>query len=303
MRVIIPIAGRGTRLLPYTEKKQKCLLPVAGKPVIDHILHPLVEQGFDRITLVTGYLEDQVKEHVKRFNASFRFVRQEEALGLGHAVYQGLEDCHEPVMIQLGDVIYHHDFARFSDSKNHKMAVDRVPDPERFGIVEVENNRIVRVWEKPQDPPGNLATVGLYYLSDQGILRDALTYLMDHNITTKGEIQLADAFQRMIEVGEVVTAEYVSGWYDCGVPETFLSSNKALLVPTGLSLKGSTIVDPVSIGPNCRIKNSTIGPFVTIMKGCHIVNSRIEDAIILWDSEIVDRNVSHAILGNHDRFP
>ncbi|MEE9166006.1 MAG: sugar phosphate nucleotidyltransferase [Candidatus Neomarinimicrobiota bacterium] len=303
MKVIIPVAGRGTRLLPFTQSRQKCLLPVAGKPVIDHILPPLIEQGFDEIILVTGYLEDQIREYTRKYDASFRFVRQEEPLGLGHAVYQGLENRDDPVLIQLGDVIYHHDFSSFCTTDHHRIAVDRVPDPERFGIVSVEGGRVMRVWEKPENPPSNLAVIGLYYLSNQRPLWEALTYLIDHNITTKGEIQLADAFQELIDSKEVVTVDFLPNWYDCGIPETFLSSNKALLTSSGLSIEGSTIIEPVSIGSGCHIESSTVGPFVTIMDDCQVVNSRLDDTIVLWDSEIRDATVSHAIVGNGHRLP
>ena len=301
MKVIIPVAGHGTRLLPHTKRRQKCLLPVAGKPVIDHILVPLIEQGFDQIILITGYLEEQVREYIRKFDASFSIIRQQDVLGLGHAVYQGLENIEDPVMIQLGDVIYHHDFVNFCSSEYHRVAVDKVPDPERFGIVEIEGDRIIRVWEKPANPPTNLAIVGLYYLHNQRVLWEAISYLIAHKITTKGEIQLADAFQRMIEMGEVVTFETVSQWFDCGVPETFLSANRALLSASSLLIDGSTVIEPISIGSACKITNSTIGPFVTIMDGCYIADSRISDAIVLWDSRIEKATIHHDIVGGDFR--
>jgi len=299
MKVIIPIAGFGTRLLPFTKVRQKCLLPVAGKPVIDHILSPLIKQGFSQIILITGHLENQVREYVQKFDASFFFVRQQDALGLGHAVYQGLENIDDPVMIQLGDVIYSHNFSKFCDSDYHKIAVDEVPDPQRFGIVEVEENRIVRVLEKPINPSSNLAIVGLYYLYNQRILWEAIRYLIDHNLTTKGEIQLADAFQRMIEMGETITFERVSRWFDCGIPESFLSTNRALLTPSNKIIEGSQIFEPVYIGSGCRIQNSTIGPYVTVMENCFISNSTISDTIIFWNSKIEEATIRHEMVENY----
>ncbi|HIC73817.1 MAG TPA: nucleotidyl transferase [Candidatus Marinimicrobia bacterium] len=296
MKVIIPLAGLGTRLLPHTRRRQKCLLPVAGKPVLDHIIDPLVAQDFDEIVLVTGHLEDQLREYVNKFDAEFTFVRQEKALGLGHAVFQGLKEDDDPVLIQLGDVIYDLAFSRFCSSGEHKIAVDEVPDPERFGIVEVEDEIITRVHEKPANPPTNLAIVGLYYLESQQPLWKAIKHLMDRDITTKGEIQLADAFQMMVESGEMITCERVSGWFDCGVSETFLSTNKALLSPCGREVKGSQIVEPVSIGENCNIVNSTVGPYVTLMRGSQILNSEVSDAIVLWNGRVENTVVRHAIV-------
>ncbi len=296
MKVIIPVAGFGTRLRPHTEKRQKCLLPVAGKPVIDHIVEPLISQGFDEIVLITGHLDDQIKRYVRRFDAKFTFSRQEEQLGLGHAVFQGLSPVDEPVLIQLGDVIYDLNLSEFCSSLNHKIAVDEVPDPERFGVVEIDGDRIVRVIEKPKIPPSNLAIVGLYYMTSQKVLYDAILHLMENEITTNSEIQLADAFEWMIGEGEIFNHSRVPRWYDCGIPETFLTTNQALLEPSGLQLDGVEIREPVSIGADCLIENSTIGPNVTIMDGATILNSQVEDSIVLWNANIENEYVKHAII-------
>lgn len=296
MKVIVPVAGYGTRLLPHTKRRQKCLLPVAGKPVIDHILERLIEQGLEPIVLISGYHERQLKDHLEKYDAHFSFIRQAEALGLGHAVFLGLENNDEPVMIQLGDVIYHHDFVQFCDSENHRIAVDRVPDPERFGIAEVKGNRIAKVYEKPQNPPTNLALIGLYYMSSQKSLREAIKYVLDRDITTGGEVQLADAFQTMIDHGEVITFESVPRWFDCGIPETFLSTNRALLTPSGISINSCEIIEPIHVGKGCRIENSSIGPHVTIMDGCHISGSTVRDAIVLWNARLEGVTVDHVII-------
>lgn len=296
MKVIIPIAGHGTRLLPHTKYLQKCLLPVAGKPVIDHILEPLIKQGINDIILITGHLENQVKKYVTKFDAKFKFVRQPEALGLGHAVNLGLENSEEPVLIQLGDVIYDINFSEFCQSETHTIAVDIVPDPERFGIVEVEKDKILRVLEKPKNPPSNLAIIGLYYIKKQRSLLKSLQFLVENNITTNNEIQLADAFQRMIDSGEKIVHRRIASWYDCGIPDTFLSTNSALLVRSGKILDGSTIIEPVAIGKNCHITNSTIGPNVTVMSGAIIKDSLIKDSIVLWNARVIHRTIDHTII-------
>lgn len=296
MKVIIPIAGHGTRLLPHTKNRQKCLLPVAGKPVIDHILEPLIKQGFNDIVLITGHLENQVKKYVTKFDAKFKFIRQPVALGLGHAINLGLENSEEPVLIQLGDVIYDINFSEFCQSETHTIAVDVVPDPERFGIVEVEKDEIIRVLEKPKNPPSNLGIIGLYYIKNQRSLLKSIQFLVEHNITTNNEIQLADAFQRMIDSGEKIVNRRIASWYDCGIPDTFLSTNSALLVRSGKILDGSTIIEPVAIGENCHITNSTIGPNVTVMSGAIIKDSIVVDSIVLWNARIICRTINHTII-------
>ena len=295
MKAIIPVAGFGTRLRPHTEIRQKCLLPVAGKPVLDHIIEPLISQGFDEIVLITGHLEDQIKKYVRRFDAEFTFARQDEQRGLGHAIFQGLEPSDDPVLIQLGDVIYNLDLTEFCQSSTHKIAVDEVPDPERFGVVEIDKERITRVVEKPKNPHSNLAIVGLYFMTNQKVLYDAILQLMENEITTNSEIQLADAFEWMIGKGEVFQHTKVSKWFDCGIPETFLSTNKALLKPSGLQLDGVVINEPVSIGTDCRIESSVIGPNVTIMDGVTILNSQVEDSIVLWNAKVENEDVEHEI--------
>ena len=296
MKVIIPVAGHGTRLLPHTDKRQKCLLPVAGKPVIDHILEPLIDQGFDEIVLVTGYLEEQLREHVSKFQADFTFAPQPEALGLGHAVFQGLEKSDDPALIQLGDVIYDVDFRHFCREGQHRIAVNEVPDPQRFGIVELDGDRITEVHEKPENPPTNLAIIGLYFLTTQRSLWEATKHLMDKRITTGGEIQLADALDLMARNGENIAAERCEKWYDCGVPESFLSTNRALLKPFSQTVEGSTIVEPVHIGNGCRIIASTIGPNVTLMDGATIDNCEVSDSIVLWNAHLSGKTVSGTII-------
>ena len=162
MQVIIPVAGHGTRLEPHTLTLQKCLLPVAGKPVLEHLLDRLTKAGITHITLIIGHLGHQVKEFCSSYtNADFTFVEQTERLGLGHAVYQGLDHCDEPVLIILGDSILDLDYNNLIKSLYSTIGVAPVPDPERFGIIEKEYDRKVRFWEKPDNPSGNLAIIGI----------------------------------------------------------------------------------------------------------------------------------------------
>ncbi len=299
MKVIIPVAGHGTRLRPHTNKRQKCLLPVAGKPVIDHILEPLIDQGFYEIVLVTGYLDEQLREYVSKFQADFTFSLQPEPLGLGHAVFQGLEESDAPAKIQLGDVIYDVDFRHFCREGQHRIAVNEVPDPKRFGIVELDGERIIKVHEKPENPPTNLAVIGLYFLERQRSLWEATKYLMENNIATGGEIQLADALDLMARNGENISAERCKKWYDCGVPESFLATNRALLKSFNQSIQtieGTTIIEPVHIGNDCRIVASIIGPNVTVMDGATIENCEVSESIVLWNAHLSGETITGMIV-------
>ena len=204
MKAIIPVAGHGTRLEPHTLICQKCLLPVAGKPVLEHILDRLTETNVIDITLIIGHLGKQVREYCNTYTkAKFTFVEQKERLGLGHAVYQGLDQSEEPVVIVLGDSILELDYKKLLCSTHSTLGVDRVPDPQRFGIVKLDRDRIISVEEKPENPPSNLALIGIYYIVSQKELAGGVEYLVNNAIRTKNEYQLTDAFGVMIERGHI----------------------------------------------------------------------------------------------------
>ena len=153
MKAIIPVAGHGTRLEPHTLICQKCLLPVAGKPILEHILGRLTEANVIDITLIIGHLGKQLREYCNTYTkAKFTFVEQKERLGLGHAVYQGLDQSEEPVVIVLGDSILELDYNKLLSSTNSTIGVDQVSDPQRYGIVKLDGDQIISVVEKPEDP-------------------------------------------------------------------------------------------------------------------------------------------------------
>jgi glucose-1-phosphate thymidylyltransferase len=295
MKVVIPVAGYGTRLRPHTLAIQKTLLPVAGKPTLDLILEPLISQGITEITLITGHFGDQVKRHVESYSGTFRFVEQTERLGLGHAVYQGLEDRDEPVLIQLGDTIFKANYETFLSQDHSTIAVMPVDDPSRFGVIETNGTAITGFFEKVENPPTNLAISGLYGLRGERTLKQALETLFQNDIRTRGEYQLTDALALMLKSGEPFEYRQVP-YYDVGVPETFLETNRALLKPRHDDYEGVTIKEPVHIGSNCHIENSTLGPFVTIMDHCTIRDCEIEDAIILADASLVNQKIKGKIV-------
>ena len=200
MKAIIPVAGHGTRLEPHTLTLQKCLLPVAGKPVLEHILDRITDAGVTDISLIIGHLGYQVKQFCTTYeNANFTFVEQTERLGLGHAVYQGLRHSDEPVLIVLGDSILELDYKKLLSSKYSTIGVAKVYDHHRFGIVELDGDQIISVVEKPKNPPSNLALIGIYYISSQKELAEGLEYIIKNDLRTKNEYQLTDAYGVMLE--------------------------------------------------------------------------------------------------------
>ena len=287
MRAIIPVAGHGTRLEPHTLTLQKCLLPVGGKAVLEHILDRITNAGITDITLIIGHFGEQVVEFCTSYpNAKISFVEQTERLGLGHAIYQGLGDLDEPVLIVLGDAILELDYKKLLKSQHSTIGVAPVPDPERFGIVEIENNQITKFWEKPDNPPSNLAISGIYYISSQLELSMGIEHLIKHDIRTKNEYQLTDAFQVMIDKGHIFNAFEIDECLDCGIPETLLSANKTLL----------TRMEDNSVHDSAVITNSQINN-CTILENCKIENSDLENVIMLSGGNVKNQTIKNTIVG------
>jgi glucose-1-phosphate thymidylyltransferase len=302
---IIPIAGEGTRLRPHTYSRPKVLIDVAGKPMISHILDRLVEVGITDAVFVVGHMGGDVRDFIEReydFNASY--VEQPERKGLGHAVYLARERVRPgPVLIVLGDTLFRADLSGVINGDVSRIAVMETDDPSRFGIAELDGDRVVRVVEKPSDPPSNLAVIGIYYLTNSEVLFDCLHHIVKNDIKTKGEYQLTDALAVMTERGETLGVFVVDGWYDCGKKETLLQTNRELLNAQGgaPSIEGSTVIAPVAVHPSANVKGSVVGPHVSIGAGVSVEGSVVRDSIICEGSKVVDAVLEGSLIGRRCR--
>jgi len=301
MRAIIPVAGVGTRLRPHTYTLPKVLLNVAGKPILGHILDKLLDEGITSATIIVGYLGELVEEYV-RANYSFNvsFVEQPVREGLGHSIYLAKESLgDDPVLIILGDTIFEVDLRPVLDGEHSSLGVRQVEDPRRFGVVEMSDGFISRLIEKPDDPPTNLAIVGLYFIRNPRLLSACLTDLIENDRRTRGEFQLTDALQMMIDRGEKFTTFDVEGWFDCGKPETMLETNRHLLDRRSLSreIEGVVINPPVHIAPTASIHNSIIGPYATIAEGAMVCDAIVTDSIIGASATIEGTMLRESIIG------
>ncbi|MCL2039281.1 MAG: sugar phosphate nucleotidyltransferase [Bacteroidetes bacterium] len=305
MKAVIPVAGVGTRLRPHTYALPKVLLNVAGKPILAHILDELVEYGITEATIITGYMGDLIENFVthRYTNLKVDFVEQSQMLGLGHAIWTGKETYKEndELLIILGDTIFDVDLQNAITGGCSSIGVKKVEDPRRFGVVLLDaNNLISKFVEKPAEPISNLAIVGMYYIKRAKKLVDALDTLITENIKTKNEYQLTDALQIMLEKGEKFNTFLVEGWYDCGKPETLLSTNKFLLeqYPIPSKIDGSVIIPPCFIAADANIKNSIIGPYTSIASGCEITDSIIKNSIISYEAKVSKMLLHDSIIGN-----
>ncbi|UCD18289.1 MAG: NTP transferase domain-containing protein [Candidatus Zixiibacteriota bacterium] len=295
LKIVVPLAGVGTRLRPHTFSMPKPLIPVAGKPMLAHVLDPLIDLVPEEIYFIIGHLGDQVVDFV-RSNYNFRttFILQKELLGLGFAVHLALHELGRgPMLVVLGDTIARTDFSKFIRSGQNVIGLQQVEDPRRFGVAVVDNGKIVALEEKPQHPKSDLALIGLYYFEDIGNLHNHLNKLIDLDKRTDGEIQLTDALELMIHAGEKFSPFEVDDWYDCGKVETLLKTNRRLLAEfdAGRDYPGSVIIPPVSISLSAEIEDSVVGPYVSISDKARITRSIISDSIIFRNA-----SVEHAIL-------
>ncbi len=303
MRAIIPVAGLGSRLRPHTYTIPKVLLNVAGKPIIGHIMDKIIENRFDEATIIVGYLGDQIKEYIlKNYSIKVDFVEQEERLGLGHAIFLSRHTIsRNPVLIILGDTIFEVDLKSLMQSDCSVLGVKEVDDPRRFGVAETTNGFVSRLVEKPEKPSSHLAVVGIYYIKQPQFLVECLKELIKGNVRTRGEFQLTDALQRMIEFGEKIKTFTIDGWYDCGKPETLLATNRHLLKnrPAPNSLPGVVVQPPVYISPKAQVKNSVIGPNATIADDATVENSIIRNSIVSEGGKVADALLEDSIVGNN----
>lgn len=305
MHCIIPAAGMGTRMRPHTWSTPKPLLPVAGKPILAHLIDSLTLIGVDRLTLVTGYLGGMLVDWTRNAypDHTVDFVEQKHVSGLGAAVGLARDLVDDgPVMVALADTLFQADLGVLRGCRTNMLAVCPVNDPERFGIVVTgEDGRVLRLVEKPKEPAGNLAIVGVYYFSDGSSLMRACDELSRLGITTRGEYQLTDAMQLMLQSGQPFETLPVGKWYDCGTTETLLYTNRELLDLHGGTgtpiLENSVVVPPCAFGQGVVLRDSVVGPHVSVGEGAVIERSVIRDSVLGAGARVHGGSITGSMLG------
>ena len=302
MRAVIPVAGFGTRLRPHTLTHAKVLLNVGDKPIIAHILDKLLQENILKVTFIVGFKGDEIEKYISDSYPQLEadYIEQKELLGLGHAIYTAVPTFNdEEIFIILGDTVFDVDLKQVFNLTTSSLGVKEVDDPRRFGVAELKDGFVTNLIEKPQNPITKLALVGLYYIKNAKLLGECLEELINKNIKTKNEYQLTDALQLMIDKGEKFSTFNVDGWYDCGKPETLLSTNRFILSQNGNQpeVEGVVINPPVYVAPSAKITNSVIGPYATICEDCEITDSTIQNSIIYEKSIIKNIKLTDSIIG------
>ena len=306
MKIIIPLAGFGTRLRPHTYTRPKPLINVAGKAILGHILDKLVDLDIDEIIFIVGWLGDQIEEYVDaNYSFAARYIEQRELKGQAHAINLARDYVEGPTLIIFVDTLFEADLTELErTAADGILYVKEVEDPRRFGVAVVEKGHITRLIEKPDGFEHRLAVIGLYYVKDAAFLMECIAELLEKGIQTKGEYYLADAFQLMINRGARMEARTLDVWEDCGKPETVLHTNRYLL-DNGrghvAETENSIVIPPVYIADDAEVRNSIIGPYVTIAGGSKVANSIISDSIIDQSAVIQDAMLTGSLIGRHAR--
>jgi glucose-1-phosphate thymidylyltransferase len=307
MKVIVPVAGKGTRLRPHTHTKPKSLVRVAGKPILGHLIDRLRSLSMEELILVID--PDEAKEaSIREFLETtapvpVRYVRQTELKGPAHAIFLAREHIDRDVLIVFNDTLFDADLSQIERHQGDGMIwVREVEDPRRFGLVELNGNRIVRLVEKPEVPPSNLAMIGMYYLKDGPGLMGHIERVMQEGRTVKGEFYLPDPLQLMLDEGYQIEAAPVQGWYDCGTIEALLDTNRVLLANDHQKVSAtcdSVIIPPVCIEEGAHIRRSVVGPYVSIASGATVENSIVHDSIINAGAIVQDALLQRSLIGEH----
>ena len=314
MKIIVPMAGRGSRLRPHTLTVPKPLVPVAGKPIVHRLVEDIAgvcKQNIEEIAFVIGDFGDEVEQQLikvaESLGAKGTIYHQEEALGTAHAVLCAKEALEGEVVVAFADTLFKADFDLNTDGDGI-LWVKQIEDPSAFGVVtQDENGAINGFVEKPKEYVSDLAMIGIYYFKKGEDLRGELQYLIDNDIIKGGEYQLPDALRNLTEKGNRFFPGKVDAWLDCGNKKVTVETNKAVLefdkdqklVSDNVTLENAVIIPPSRVAEGVTIKNSVVGPYVTIGKGSAIENSRIENAIIQHDTSITNAQLKGAMIGSN----
>jgi glucose-1-phosphate thymidylyltransferase len=312
MRIVIPMAGYGTRLRPHTWSKPKPLVSVAGKTVLGHVLDGFASvPDVEEVVFIVGYLGQQVEEYVTRHypHLKARYVEQAEMLGQSHAVWLAREYLTGPLLILYVDTLIETDYSFLKTEVADAVAwVKPVPDPRRFGVAELRVDRTVaRLIEKPEDMANNLVVVGCYYFRDGAPLLRAIETQMAGGQRLQGEYFLVDAINNLLDEGLRMRVEAVNVWQDCGKPDALLETNRYLLetgrdnTAEASKRQGVVVVPPVYVDPTAQVSESVIGPHVSIGAGCEVRRSLVRDSIIDDGSQILDTALAASIIGREAR--
>ncbi len=322
MKIIVPMAGRGSRLRPHTLTVPKPLIPVAGKPIVHRLVEDIakvLDQPIDEIAFILGdpaFFGDDIVESLeglaKSLNAKASIYRQDQPLGTGHAIMSAKESLSGPAVVAYADTLIKADFKLDKDA-DAVIWTKRVANPEAFGVVNLnEKNEIIELVEKPKEFVSDQAVIGIYYFKDIAVLKEKLEEVLDENLMHGGEYQINDGIKKMMAENRIFKTGTVDEWMDCGnknvTVETngrmlnFLHQDGEKLISDSVKITNSEITEPCYIGENVELVNAKIGPNVSVGDGTKITDAEVKNSLIQTFAEVRNAKLDNAMIGNFAKF-
>ncbi|WZL90556.1 sugar phosphate nucleotidyltransferase [Salinimicrobium sp. 3283s] len=320
MKIIVPMAGRGSRLRPHTLTVPKPLIPIAGKPIVHRLVEDIakvLDEKIDEIAFIIGEdfgekVETDLKKIAETLGAKGTIYYQDKPLGTGHAIMCAKDSLEGPAVIAYADTLFKADFTLDKEA-DAVIWVKQVENPSAYGVVQLNEKReITDLVEKPSEYVSDLAVIGIYYFKDVAILKDELQGVLDNNIIRGGEYQINDGIEAMKQKGARFVPGKVDEWMDCGNKQVTVETNTRMLkflqedgeklVASNVEMENSEIIEPCFIGENVVLKNAKIGPNVSIGNGTKISNSTIKNSLIQTFAEVENADLNNAMIGNFARF-
>lgn len=322
MKIIVPMAGRGSRLRPHSLTVPKPLIPVAGQPIVHRLVKDIakvLKQPIEEIAFVLGdpafFGEDVVTSLTSLANelgAKASIYRQDQPLGTGHAILSAKPSLSGPAVIAYADTLIRAEFD-LDPTADSVIWTKKVENPEAYGVVKLDdNNQIIELVEKPKEFVSDQAVIGIYYFKDVSVLKGKLQEVLDENVMNGGEYQINDGIKRMMADGNIFKTGAVDEWMDCGNKTVTLETNSKMLsflhndgeklLSDSLILENSKIIEPCFVGEGTVLRNTTIGPNVSIGNACVIENTTVKNSLIQNQTTIKNANLDEAMVGNHVNY-
>jgi glucose-1-phosphate thymidylyltransferase len=321
MKIIVPMAGRGSRLRPHTLTIPKPLIPVAGKPIVHRLVQDIagvLNQDIEEVAFIIHesfgkQVETDLIAIAEKLGAKGTIYYQNEALGTGHAIMCAKDSLSGPAVIAYADTLIRADFD-LDQTADSVIWVKQVDKPEAFGVINLnEANEIIELVEKPEKFVSDLAVIGIYYFKDVAVLKKELQLVIDNNIIHGGEYQINDGIKQMMAKGMKFVPGKVAEWMDCGNKDVTVDTNSRMLqflqddakekmISESVRIENSTIIPPCYVGDNVVLINSTVGPNVSLGNGTHLTNAKIKNSLVQTHVQIRNATLNNAMIGNHAIF-
>ena len=317
MRIIVPMAGMGKRMRPHTLTTPKPVIPVAGKPIVQHLMEDIIRmcnQKVEEIAFVVGHFGEEAEKNLIKIaedlGAKGSIHYQDVPLGTAHAILCAESALKGPVVVAFADTLFSADF-KMDPNCDGVIWVKQIEDPRQFGVVKTSADATITDFvEKPQEYVSDLAIIGIYYLKDGEYLRSELQYLIDNDIKDKGEFQLTNALENMKAKGKILKAGKVDEWLDCGNKDATVYTNLRVLemkypknhIASSAIINNSVIIPPCFIGDDVIIESSVVGPHVSIGKNTKVTNSILKNSIVRDHTQLIDAGIDNSLIGNYVHY-